>query len=85
MGLFIYLQSFKDFTYFGGVLLQIINSQVFIYILHYHNCCSIPALLASTPTRFYNIDESYMLYLRKVLSNSIYFGILNKSIRCVYI
>ena len=49
-------------------------------MLHYHNCCSIPALLAAAPTRFQNMDESYMLYLWKVLFNSIYLVILNKSI-----
>ena len=49
-------------------------------MLRYHNCCSIPALLDATPTRFQNIDESYMLYLREVLFNSIYFVILNKPI-----
>ena len=49
-------------------------------MLHYHNCCSIPALLAATPARFQNMDESYMLYLQKVLFNSIHFVIMNKSI-----
>ena len=49
-------------------------------MLHYYNCCTIPALLAASPTRFQNIDASYMLYLQKVLFNSIYFGIMNESI-----
>ena len=49
-------------------------------MLHYHNCYSIPALLVATLTRFQDIDESYMVHLRKVLFNSIYFVILNKPI-----
>ena len=36
-------------------------------MLQYYNCCSIPVLLAATPTRFQNIDKSNMLDLRKVL------------------
>ena len=88
MGRFIYLQSFKDFIYFCDILLQIMNSYVFIYMLHYDNCCSIPALLIATQTRFQNIDEHYMLHLQKVLFNSIYFVILNNQswvVGCIYI
>ena len=49
-------------------------------MIHYHNCCLIQAQLAASATRFQNIDESYMLHLRKVLFNPIYFVILNKPI-----